>query len=54
MPVKIKAEIPLKVVDDIVKSDDVGLETAAVCARYMDKYVPYYEGALSTTTEPPS
>lgn len=51
MPVKIKAEIPLKVVDDIVKSDDVGLETAAVCARYMDKYVPYYEGALSTTAD---
>ena len=44
MPVRIKVEIPLKVVDDIVKSDDVGLFTSATWARYMDKYVPYYEG----------
>lgn len=51
MPTRIKVEIPLKVVDDIVKSDDVGLFTAATWARYMDKYVPYYEGMLSTTAD---
>lgn len=51
MPTRIKVDIPLKSVDNIVKSNDVGLLTSAVCAKYMNPYVPYYQNALSTTVD---